>query len=240
MIPKIIHYCWFGGKVKPQSVQRNIEIWHQKLPDYEIKEWNESNFDINFNSFTKEAYESKKYAFVSDIARLYALVKEGGIYLDTDVEVLRSFDDLLDRDYFFGREYSGVIGTATMGAAKENPIIEGFLDTYRDRHYINEDGIQNTIPNVVHLTEYIEKNYPEAEVLDRYYFSPKHPATRICETKRYTYCIHHFDGTWLDEEMLDKRNREGKAQRRRDLRDKLLGYFVNVEALKCLYWKLRK
>lgn len=104
MIPKIIHYCWFGRKEKPQQVVRFIEGWKQKLPNYTIKEWNEDNFDVNSCDFTREAYIHKKYAFVSDVARLYALFVEGGIYMDTDVEVIKSFDDLLHESFLIGYE----------------------------------------------------------------------------------------------------------------------------------------
>ena len=103
MIPKKIHYCWFGGKPMPENGQKCILSWRKWLPDYEIKEWNEDNFDIHINQYCHEAYDNKKWAFVSDVARLYALVTEGGIYMDTDVEVLRSFDDLLENDFFASR-----------------------------------------------------------------------------------------------------------------------------------------
>ena len=239
MIPKIIHYCWFGANEKPKAIVENIAKWKTLLPDYEIIEWNEHNFDICYNVLTKEAYENKKYAFVSDIARLYALSEKGGIYLDTDVEVLRPFDDLLDREYFFGREYSGVIGTATIGASAQCPIIKEFLQTYEGKVFVKADGSFETVPNVVHLTAFINNNYPELEIFDQYYFSPKHPATRVCHTKDYTYCIHHFDGSWISEEQLKKREKEGKLIRRRELRDKIIGYFVDVEKVKRLYRALK-
>ena len=95
MIPKTIHYCWFGGKEKPEGVLRMIASWRKHCPDYEIREWNETNFDIHLNRYTEEAYKQQKWAFVSDVARLWALVHHGGIYMDTDVEVVRSLDGLL-------------------------------------------------------------------------------------------------------------------------------------------------
>ena len=229
MIPKIVHYCWFGDKEKPQSVKHNINLWKEILPKYEIIEWNESNFDINYNTFVREAYDNKKYAFVSDIARLYALIKKGGIYLDTDVELIRPFDDLLDRDILLGREYSGVIGTATIGACANNTLLKAFLQTYDRMSFVKEDGSFNTIPNVVHFTEFINKKYPNIEIFDQYYFSPKHPATRICHTKKCTYCIHHFDGSWLSDEQIKKRQ---------ELRDRIIGFFIDVNAAKRIYRKL--
>lgn len=232
MIPKIIHYCWFGGKEKPQSVIKNIELWKKKLPDYIIIEWNESNFDVDSYEFTKEAYSKGKYAFVSDVARLHALSTKGGIYLDTDVEVLKPFDDLLDKDYFFGKEYSGVIGTATIGACQGCQFIQDFLQTYNTRHFINPDGSLCTVPNVVHLTDFQKQYYPDLEILDMYYFSPKHPATRVCKKKDYTYCIHHFDGTWLSEELLQKRSAEGKRIRRREMKKRIVEVFMPWEKAK--------
>ena len=101
MIPKIIHYCWFGGKPKPQKVIEYIETWKKFCPDYEIKEWNEDNFDVNMMPYTREAYKMKRFAFVSDVCRMYALAKFGGIYFDTDIEVKRSFDKLLSLHSFF-------------------------------------------------------------------------------------------------------------------------------------------
>ena len=105
MIPKIIHYCWFGGNDKLESVMKCIESWKKYLPDYEIMEWNESNFNIKkANQYVREAYDNKKWAFVTDYVRLIALYENGGIYFDTDVEVFKSFDSLLSEKAFFGFE----------------------------------------------------------------------------------------------------------------------------------------
>ena len=100
MIPKIIHYCWFGRKPLPPLAVKCIESWKKYLPDYTIKEWNEDNFDINIVPYTREAYEVGKYAFVSDYARFYILYHHGGLYFDTDVEVIRPMDDLVGRGAF--------------------------------------------------------------------------------------------------------------------------------------------
>lgn len=105
MIPKIIHYCWFGNAPKPKLIQNCIETWKNRLPDYQIKEWNETNFDFNMAPFCKEAYEAKKWAFVADYCRIYALYTEGGIYMDTDIMVLRSFDEFLKYSFFSSHEY---------------------------------------------------------------------------------------------------------------------------------------
>ena len=112
-IPKIIHYCWFGRGEKPEIVKRCINSWKENLKDYEIIEWNENNFDININNYVKEAYENKKYAFVSDYVRVYALYNMGGIYFDTDVEVFKSLDEFLQEDSFWGFEEKDYIATRT-------------------------------------------------------------------------------------------------------------------------------
>ena len=104
MIPKIIHYCWFGGKPLPESARKYIASWRKYFPDYEIKEWNENNFDVNIISYTAEAYKARKYAFVSDFARFWILYHHGGLYFDTDVEVIGSFDDIIARGPFMGCE----------------------------------------------------------------------------------------------------------------------------------------
>ena len=130
MIPKIIHYCWFGKGEKNERVKHCIESWKKYLPDYEIIEWNENNFDINYNDFTKNAYANKKWAFVSDVARLWVLYNEGGIYMDTDVEVYQSLDQFLNEEGFTGFEDVHYPVTATLGAVKGNPVIKMMLDYY--------------------------------------------------------------------------------------------------------------
>lgn len=102
MIPKVIHYCWFGGNPLPKSAQKCIALWRKYLPDYEIKEWNENNFDVNIIPYTAEAYKAKKYAFVSDYARFWILYKYGGLYFDTDVEVIKNMDDIISKGPFMG------------------------------------------------------------------------------------------------------------------------------------------
>ena len=130
MIPKKIHYIWFGKGEKNERVKHCIESWKKYLPDYEIIEWNEDNFDINYNDFTKSAYENKKWAFVSDVARLWVLYNEGGIYMDTDVEVYKPLNEFLNEEGFTGFEDVHYPVTATMGAVKGNPVIKLMLDYY--------------------------------------------------------------------------------------------------------------
>ena len=130
MIPKIIHYVWLGHGEKSEKIKKCIESWRKFMPDYVIKEWNEENFDINMNEFTKRSYELKQYAFTSDVARLYALYTEGGIYMDTDVEVYKSLDPFLNDKAFTGFEDVNYPVTATMGCEKRNPVIKMMLDFY--------------------------------------------------------------------------------------------------------------
>ena len=119
MIPKKIHYVWFGKGEMNERSKKCLESWKKILPDYEIKEWNEDNFDINYNDFTKQAYENKKWAYLSDVVRLYALYTEGGIYMDTDVEIYKSLDEFLDLDGFIGFEDKHYLSTGTIGSKKK-------------------------------------------------------------------------------------------------------------------------
>lgn len=134
MIPKVIHYCWFGGNEFPDIIKKCMASWKEKCPDYEIIEWNESNFDVNFCEFTKKAYEEKKWAFVSDVARLWIIYNNGGIYLDTDVELKTTLDGLLDNEAWFASDSSISMATGLgFGAVKGNDILKAILDDYLDR-----------------------------------------------------------------------------------------------------------
>ena len=207
-IPRIIHYCWFGGKEKPEIVKRCIKCWNDILVDYEIKEWNESNFDINSNLFVKQAYEAGKFAFVSDFVRVNALYNYGGIYLDTDVEVFKSFDDLLDNDSFWGFEEKNYIATSTIGCKKGNKLIKEFLSKYDDKKFIFENGQENLETNVSIVSEIISSlgvemnnKYQKIEGLATFYpqeyFSPYDYINCYSKATSNTYAIHHFYKSWL-------------------------------------------
>ncbi len=142
MIPKIIHYCWFGGKDKPDDVKKYIETWKKQLPDYELKEWNEENFSVqDAPLYVQDAYSVGKYAFVSDYARIKALKEYGGVYFDTDLEVVKPFDEYLEgKSLVMGFESEGLLITAFIACEKEHPFISQFLDTYNSRKFINPDG----------------------------------------------------------------------------------------------------
>ena len=140
-IPKVIHYCWFGRNEKPNLFYKCFESWKKYCPDYEIIEWNEDNFDINMIPYVKEAYEAKKWAFVADYARLWIVYHYGGIYLDTDVELLRPLDNLLASEAFFGSEDEKSIATGLgFGARKGNNVVKCMLLDYSDQHFKNKDG----------------------------------------------------------------------------------------------------
>lgn len=207
-IPRIIHYCWFGKKEKPPIVKKCIESWERILKGYEIKEWNEDNFDINSNEFIKQAYDYGKYAFVSDYVRVYVLYTYGGIYLDTDVEVFRRFDDLLNNESFWGFEEKNFIATSTIGAEKGNKFIKQFLDSYKGKKFIDKDGIMDTLTNVAIVSDMLKKSkvklngelqcikgvgtfYPQC------YFSPYDYINCYSKQNEKTYCIHHFYKSWL-------------------------------------------
>lgn len=211
MIPKIIHYCWFGKNPKPSDVLEYIETWRKFLPDYEIKEWNESNFNINCNRFVYEAYHIKKFAFVSDYCRLQALYNDGGIYLDTDVEMKKPFDSFLKHTAFMGYEWKGMfIGTAVLASEKKQKWTEDMLRLYENQHFINWwIGSLNNEPNTVRLTKLLEKKYGLrrdgkfcilkdgiAVYPIEYFCAHRQDSTDYCITDN-TVCIHHFSGSWL-------------------------------------------
>ena len=148
-IPKIIHYCWFGGNPLPKDAVECINTWKKILPEYQIMEWNESNFSINDAPvYVQEAYKEKKFAFVSDYARILALYEYGGIYFDTDLEVLKRFDDCLESNSLvLAFEYKELLMTAFIACEKKHPFIKAFIDTYEGRHFIQQDGSYDTLPN---------------------------------------------------------------------------------------------
>lgn len=207
MIPKIIHYCWFGRGEKPKLAKRCIESWKEYCPDYEIKEWNEDNFDIDLYPYAREAYDNRKYAFVTDVVRLYALVTEGGVYMDTDVEVIKPIDRFLNHHAFSGFQDYVSFPTGIMASEKGSKWAIDNLNYYKNRHFIKEDGsldIEKT--NVESIMEVmqaynvkIDNTYQDFEgyftLYPKEYFCPIEYVNDIKITKN-TYTIHHFAGSW--------------------------------------------
>ncbi|WP_246294091.1 glycosyltransferase family 32 protein [Paenibacillus planticolens] len=217
IIPKIIHYCWFGKNEQPDIVKTCISSWKAKCPEYQLIEWNEDNFDINCTPYVSEAYKSGKFAFVSDYVRVYALYHFGGIYLDTDVEVFKSFDDLLHHHSFWGFEQENYIATSTIGAAKGNKLIEEFLASYTGIKFIKEDGTYNDLTNVAMITQILQnkglKMNGEYQVIDgdavfypQTYFSPYDYINCRKFITNNTYAMHHFYKSWLPPSVRLKGN----------------------------------
>lgn len=212
MIPNIIHYCWFGGKEKPEDVKQYIASWRKFCPDYEIKEWNESNFDLNENDYCREAYEAKKWAFVTDYVRLKALYEYGGFYMDTDVEVVKPLESLRKYDAVSGYESETSIPTGTMGACRGNEWIGVLLKDYDHRHFLQADGSYDITTNVVVITQLTKKKYGlnlngqmlrfghNMILLPFDYLCAKKFATGKIHRTENTYTIHHFKGSWLSDE----------------------------------------
>lgn len=208
-IPKIIHYVWVGGKPKPDSVLRCIESWKKFCPDFQIKEWNETNFDINSVPFVKEAIECKKYAFASDYIRMYALYHEGGIYMDTDVELIKPIDQFLVHRAFSGFENKICIPTALMGAEKYHPFFKMQMLYYHGRHFLHKDGKMEVVANVNIITALarmfygleLNNQYQELKngvaIYPKEWFCPKSYVTKEINLTENSYAIHHFEGTWL-------------------------------------------
>lgn len=206
MIPKVVHYCWFGRGEMPPLAVKCIESWRKFLPDYEIKEWNEDNFDITQNQYVREAYEARKFAFVTDYVRLYALYHEGGVYMDADVEAIGNFDKFLHHHAFSGFENDNYVPTGMMAAEKGSIWAKELLDEYDHRTFIKEDGSYDLLANTKTITRYmltkgivLNNTYQDfpglCTMYPSEYFCPKdHKTGRIYITKN-TVCIHHFAGS---------------------------------------------
>ena len=217
MIPKTIHYCWFGRGPKSPLILQCIESWKKYCPDYQIIEWNETNFDIEQNQYVKEAYEKKKWAFVSDYVRLVALYKMGGVYLDTDCELLQNIDSFLEEDgVVTGYQEEVSIPAALMIASKENPWIKVMIDYYLDRHFVNSNGKMDLTTNSSIITalsikrfgfEIGDEHIPfgNVKLYPTVYFAPiakkkksgqdKNLSVFVIDPER-TYAIHYGTATW--------------------------------------------
>ncbi len=210
MIPKKIHYCWFGGNPLPELALKCIESWRKFLPDYEIIEWNEQNYDVHKIPYISQAYNAKKYAFVSDYARFDILYEHGGLYFDTDVEVIKELDEILAKGPFAGVEVPGKLA-AGLGLAipAASPIYKEILDSYQASSFLLDDGSLNLYTVVDRVSEIFYKygfNTDEKIqcvsnifIYPSEYFCPKNVQTGILNITDNTYTIHHYDASWIED-----------------------------------------
>lgn len=217
MVPKIIHYCWFGGGEKPSSVKKCIDSWSQKCPGYEIKEWNETNYDISKSSYTLQAYEAKKYAFLTDYVRLDVLYREGGVYFDTDVKLIKSIETLVEKGPFMAFEKKGRVNTG-IGFACEpnNPIVYENKSYYDNHNFINQDGefdpeicVKITTKILIdHGLDYesdVKQTIKGLTVYPSSYFSPKILGTNKINISESTFGIHLFESSWYEGNKFSKK-----------------------------------
>ncbi len=212
MIPKIIHYCWFGGKELPPAVRKCIISWRKICPDYEIKRWDESNFDVMQNPFIEAAYKSKKWAFVSDYARLKIVYENGGIYLDTDVELRKSINSLRENKCYIGIQQNECLCTTGLGfgATKYNPVVLKMLKQYNDLIFSESNMLEISCPRLNdavirsygEISNYEITNLPEVTVYPPQYFDPYGGKNLLCDE---TYSIHHYAASWTSKRNTLKR-----------------------------------
>jgi hypothetical protein len=208
MIPKTIHYCWFGRKPLPPLALKCIASWKRFLPEYELKEWNESNFDVNMTIYTKEAYEVKKYAFVTDYVRLWAIYNYGGIYMDTDVEVIKPLnEEFLQYPAFSGFESDKIILTGIMASEKNGQWAKEQLYYYEDRHFVLPDRSMDLTTNTSIISKsmsrdgFILDNSKQnfrgiIEIFPKEYFCPDVLYFDEARAMEQTYTIHYRAGSW--------------------------------------------
>lgn len=244
MIPKRIHYCWFGGNPKSVVAEQCLRSWKKYCPDYEIVEWNELNYDIAAAPvYVQQAYTAKKWAFVTDFVRLQVVYENGGIYLDTDVELVKQPDRLLRNKAYFGFEGTEFINTGLgFGAEKGNPVIYEIMQDYMEITFLLENGEYDVTPcpqrnTSVFLRHGLEQNGAkqflddDTLILSSEYLCPLDNATRILRKTSNTVSIHHFDASW--QSAVQREKHDAIARRRRsNLRKEKIIYFPR--------WLLRK
>lgn len=226
-IPQVIHYCWFGRGDKTPLVQKCIESWKWFMPNYKIIEWNEDNVTLD-NDYAKEAYATKKYAFVSDYVRLKVIYEYGGIYLDTDVELLRSLDPLLSEGGFIGFEHEKTVSSGSgLAACKHSSVVKSMLDAYAGVHFVNEGQMDLTpcpFRNTASLKKIgLQPNNTKQKIKDIIvypieYFCPKDCDSGVITVTENTYSIHHYGYSWADDKSK-------AVQRRKELIFKLCPRF---------------
>ena len=235
-IPKVIHYCWFGGAPFPELVKKCMKSWEKYCPDYKIVCWNEENFDVNSNRYVKEAYEAKKWAFVSDYVRLYVVYENGGVYLDTDVELLKPLDSLIEKEGYMGYEKDGNISTGLgFACEKGNPLVKALLDDYRDIPFKLSEDKYDITPCPVRNTKRIEslgmdiknKNsvFMGIRFLPEEYLCPMDYYTGRKNITKNTYSIHRYSASWTS--AISKRTIFMKRLLGVRLYEKLYGKFLH-------------
>lgn len=210
LIPKIIHCCWFGSQEPSAQMNDCIESWKKYLPDYQIKIWNEHNLDFSECRYAQEAFKLQKWAFLSDYVRLRVLHEEGGIYFDTDVEVLKIFDDFLELPAFIGFESPEALCTAVIGSEKGGRWVDRLINLYKSRRFVDDSGEIDYTTNVKFITEVCVSEFglnlngcrqnldDQVEVYPCETFSPIDFQTGIRSSIDKSYSIHHYMGSWLD------------------------------------------
>jgi mannosyltransferase OCH1-like enzyme len=229
MIPKIIHYCWFGGNEKSEFILSCMESWKFYLPDYEIVEWNETNFNIELNIFTKDAYSKKKWAFVSDYVRAYALYNCGGVYLDTDVEIRKSLNSFLVHDAFSGFETTGFPFTAVWGARKNHYWCQQILK------YYDSQTVFSDITNTKIVSDFLIDNYKidplKNELQNLGDGICIYPSNYFCMNIEKNYAVHHFQGSWLEDNSNNNNSHLIKAF----YKENFFSYYNKKQILNDLY-----
>ena len=217
MIPKIIHLCWLSSEAYPEKIQKCLDSWKTYLPDWEIMLWDTKRFDINSTLWTKQAYEATKYAFAADYIRFYAVYNYGGVYLDSDIEILKSFNDLLEYDCFFGFEYTGLPEAAVLGAVPKQEWLKNALEWYEKQTFIKNDGTLNIVVAPLVFQYAYEREYGvkliDTEQIQKInndiifpykYFSVKNNYSGEIKPINNTYSIHHYNGAWSKNTLKNK------------------------------------
>lgn len=206
MIPEIIHYCWLSNDPIPKDLKKYMKSWKEKLYDYEFILWDLNRFDLNRSLWVKQAFEAKKYAFAADYIRLYAVYNYGGIYMDMDVEVIKSFNDLLRNDYILGYEAAKGLEAGVFGAPKKAPWVKEVLEYYTSKEFALPNGLYNDTPLPIIMDEVLNADYitnKKIVPLPTDFLTAKSYKTGKITITPNTYTIHHFAGSWKswDEKM---------------------------------------
>lgn len=219
-IPKIIHYCWFGGNELPENAVKCINSWKEKCPGFEVRKWTEKDIDLSMNEYTRQAYEAKAWGFVPDYLRLWIIYNYGGIYLDTDVQVIRDLSPLCRHKAFAGMESEDYVALGLgFGAEQYDELIHQHMIVYDGLRYINFDGTANRTPSPSYTTELLVKygfqrgrteiqKVGDIVIYPPEYFCPKSFKTGMTRITKNTYSIHHFDASWYSAE--EQKNKEAR------------------------------